>query len=149
MSAFCRLIRHGQAGRAARCPLRRRARLPNRRRTSLKRLAGYLLLSVLVTINPPGFVNHQQAESFVLQETIDSLQSLEAEQKDVLNINDFAFVSLTSVDYGDIVPVRPSTKLASMGLSVAGPFYISAVMVVLISRLFQMEEPPPRGWRDR
>ena len=30
-----------------------------------------------------------------------------------------------------------------MGLSVAGPFYISAVMGVLISRLSQMEEPPP------
>lgn len=86
---------------------------------------------MLATINPPGFVNHQQAKSFVLTEKGDSHQSLEAEQIDVININDFVFVSLTSV-----------------GLSVAGPIYISAVMVVLISRLSQMEEPPPRGERD-
>lgn len=87
---------------------------------------------MLATINPPGFVNHQQSESFALPEKSDSHQSLEAEQIDVININDFAFVSLISVV-----------------LSVAGPFYISAVMVVLISRLHQMEEPPPLGWRDR
>ena len=109
LRAFCRLIREGQAGRAARCQLRRRARLPNRRRTSLERLAGYLLLSVLATINPHGFVNHQQAESFALPEKSDSHQSLEAEQIDCININDFAFVSLTSVGYGDSVPVMPST----------------------------------------
>ena len=143
------MIREEQVGRAARCPLRRRARLPNRRQTSLKRLVGGLLLSVLATFNPHGFVNHQQAESFALPEKCDSHQSLEAEQIDFININDFAFVSLTSVGYGDIVPVMPSTKMASVGLSVAGPFYISVVMGVLISRLSQMEEPPPGGERDR
>ena len=86
---------------------------------------------MLATINPPGFVKHQQAKSFALPEKGDSNQSLEAEQIDVININDFAFVSLTSV-----------------GLSVAGTFYISVVMGVLISRLSQMEEPPPRAERD-
>ena len=39
-------------------------------------------------------------------------------------------------------------SLTSVGLSVAGPIYISVVMGVLISRLSQMEEPPPRGERD-
>ncbi len=112
-------------------------------------ISGGLLLSVLATINPPGFVNYQQAESFVLPEKSDSQQSLEARRIEFININYFAFVSLTTVGYGDIVPVMPSTKMASVALSVAGPFYIAVVMGVLISRLSQMEEPPPGGGRDR
>ena len=112
-------------------------------------ISGGLLLSVLATINPPGFVDNQQAASLSLPAVSDSQQSREEGRTDFININYFAFVSLTTVGYGDIVPVMPSTKMASVGLSVAGPFYIAVVMGVLISRLSQMEEPPPGGERER
>jgi hypothetical protein len=43
--------------------------------------------------------------------------------------------SLTTVGYGDIIPVRPLAQMGSLLLSVAGPLYIAVVMGVLISRL--------------
>jgi hypothetical protein len=52
-----------------------------------------------------------------------------------MRINYFAFVSLTTVGYGDIIPVQPLAQLTSLMLSIAGPLYIAVVMGVLISRI--------------
>ena len=57
--------------------------------------------------------------------------------RDFVHINYFAFVSLTTVGYGDIIPVRPAAQISSIGLSILGPFYIAVVMGLLISRLTQ------------
>ena len=46
----------------------------------------------------------------------------------------FAFVSLTTVGYGDIVPATPPAEMASVALSISGPLYLALVMGLLISR---------------
>jgi hypothetical protein len=43
-------------------------------------------------------------------------------------------VSLTTVGYGDIVPVRRLAQMTSVSLSVVGPLYLAMVMGLLISR---------------
>lgn len=56
-------------------------------------------------------------------------------ERNFLRVNYFAFVSLTTVGYGDIIPVQPLAQMASLLLSIVGPLYIAVVMGVLISRL--------------
>jgi hypothetical protein len=53
---------------------------------------------------------------------------------DLSRIYYFAFVSLTTVGYGDIVPTTPTAQMASVALSIAGPLYLAVVMGLLISR---------------
>ena len=55
----------------------------------------------------------------------------------------FSRAALTTVGFGDITPVTPLTRLASLALSVLGPLYIAVVLGVLISRFSGGQEPPP------
>jgi hypothetical protein len=55
----------------------------------------------------------------------------------------FAFVSLTTVGYGDIAPIQPVARLASVALSVLGPFYIAVVVGIVVSRY--IESPKSSG----
>jgi hypothetical protein len=71
-------------------------------------------------------------------------------ERNFLRVNYFAFVSLTTVGYGDIIPVQPLAQMTSLSLSIIGPVYIAVVMGVLISRLTSewggpsgRAEPPP------
>lgn len=60
-------------------------------------------------------------------------------ERNFLRVNYFAFVSLTTVGYGDIIPVQPLAQMTSLLLSIVGPLYIAVVMGVLISRLTSQE----------
>ncbi|WP_216899971.1 potassium channel family protein [Synechococcus sp. CCY 9618] len=111
-------------------------------------ISGGLLLSVLATVDPPGFISTHQVGSLAPPAVSDSLLSREVWRIDFININYFAFVSLTTVGYGDILPVSAPTKMASVALSVAGPLYIAVVMGVLISRLTKQAEEPARAAPD-
>jgi cytochrome c-type biogenesis protein CcmH/NrfF len=53
---------------------------------------------------------------------------------DLSRIYYFAFVSLTTVGFGDIVAVTPPAQMATVALSVSGPLYLAVVMGLLISR---------------
>lgn len=60
-------------------------------------------------------------------------------ERNFLRVNYFAFVSLTTVGYGDIIPVQPLAQVTSLMLSIVGPLYIAVVMGVLISRVTTSE----------
>lgn len=101
-------------------------------------ISGGLVLSVLDTLHPGSFVSSLSHHELSLPTSIGG----EAGQPvtrvwdlNFLSINYFAFVSLTTVGYGDIIPVTPAAQMASISLSIAGPLYIAVVMGVLISRL--------------
>jgi voltage-gated potassium channel Kch len=121
-------------------------------------VAGYLLLgingglffSVLETLAPGSFFNtaldHQRLALEVFAQNPSEVSSW---MLDLSRIYYFAFATLTTVGYGDIVPSTPIAQMASVGLSIAGPLYIALVMGLLISRYTvqakKQEDDQPRG----
>lgn len=91
-------------------------------------LASGLLLCALETIQPGSF----RGIELGLQATgaNHSVWGLNFAQ-----LNYFAFVSLTTMGYGDVVPQTPLASMSCVVVAIAGTFYIAAVMGVLISRL--------------
>uniref|UniRef100_UPI00404A8485 potassium channel family protein n=1 Tax=Cyanobium sp. TaxID=2164130 RepID=UPI00404A8485 len=121
-------------------------------------VAGYLLLgitgglffSVLETVAPGSFVNTaRDHQGLVLQVFSQNPSSIPSWMLDLSRIYYFAFVSLTTVGYGDIVPTTPTAQMASVALSISGPLYLALVMGLLISRYtIQSENKEGQNPRD-
>ena len=106
--------------------------------------AGYLLLgitagllfSALETVQPGSFHNLVDAEVSVLQNNQQSIPNTASVfRMSFERLNYFAFVTLTSTGYGDIIPHSPQAQISSVAISVIGVFYVAVVMGLLISRL--------------
>lgn len=103
-------------------------------------LAGYLMLGLaagllccaLETIDPASFSNVQ-----LLPEDLG--QATPVWGLNFVRLNYFAFVSLTTMGYGDVIPETPQAQMVSVAIAIAGTFYVAAVMGVLISRLTVQE----------
>ncbi|MFM1813076.1 MAG: hypothetical protein RLZZ336_2014 [Cyanobacteriota bacterium] len=99
-------------------------------------ITGGLMLSVIETVQPGSFVdlltNH--ADNVVFKHQMTDAVTAQAWDLDFSRLNYFAFVSITTVGYGDIVPVRRLAQMACVSLSIVGPLYIAIVMGLLISR---------------
>ncbi|WP_254968926.1 potassium channel family protein [Cyanobium sp. CH-040] len=67
---------------------------------------------------------------------------------DFVKLNYFAFVSLTTTGYGDILPITPAAQMLSIALAVAGNSYLAIVLGVLIGR-FSMRGSDDRNSHDR
>lgn len=99
-------------------------------------ITGGLMLSVIETVQPGSFVDVFAKHSGTVlshQHLIDGVNG-QAWNFDFSRLNYFAFVSITTVGYGDIVPVRRLAQMACVSLSIVGPLYIAIVMGLLISR---------------
>lgn len=89
-------------------------------------LTGGLLVSALETIQPASFSNvHLE-----LLESGTPVWSLS-----FVRLNYYAFVTLTTLGFGDVSPRTPPAQMLSVAIAVSGVFYLAAVMGVLISRL--------------
>jgi hypothetical protein len=98
-------------------------------------ITGGLFFSVLETVAPGSFVNTaREYKGMALEVFSGSSSEIASWMLDVSRIYYFAFVSLTTVGYGDIVPTTPTAQMASVALSIAGPLYLAVVMGLLISR---------------
>ena len=106
-------------------------------------IAGYLLMgivggmmfSVMETVQPGSFANlvhhtHHATEHPLLNPDLSRL----VWDLDYSRLNYYAFVSLTTVGYGDIVPSTATAEMASVWLAIAGTLYLAVVMGLLISR---------------
>lgn len=121
-------------------------------------VAGYLLLgitgglffSVLETVAPGSFVNTaRDHQGLVLEVFSQNPSDIPSWMLDLSRIYYFAFVSLTTVGYGDIVPTTPTAQMASVALSISGPLYLALVMGLLISRYtIQSEDQQGQNPRD-
>lgn len=52
-----------------------------------------------------------------------------------------AFVTMTTLGYGDLLPTTAAAQMMSIAFSVLGPFYLAVVMGLLIGRYIQQESP--------
>ena len=110
-------------------------------------LAGYLMLGLTAGLMLCG-LETIQPQSF---RGIDEVLSLDRGDTAVwgLNftqLNYFAFVSLTTMGYGDVVPQTPAANMICVMIAIAGTFYIAVVMGLLISRLtLQASDETPKG----
>ena len=98
-------------------------------------LAGYLLLglaagllfSALQTVVPTSF------EGPVLASTV-SASNQQVWQIDFVSLNYFAFVTLTTLGYGDIHPTTAQSQMLCALTALSGTLYLVLVMGLLISR---------------
>lgn len=99
-------------------------------------ITGGLILSVLETLQPGSFVDliSHQHSGVVRSDAMTDAITGQVWGLDFSRLNYFAFVSITTVGYGDIVPVRRLAQMACISLSIVGPLYIAIVMGLLISR---------------
>jgi hypothetical protein len=115
-------------------------------------ITGGLMLSVIETLQPGSFVDlfAIHGGNVVSHHQMTDAVSAQAWDLDFSRLNYFAFVSITTVGYGDIVPVRRLAQMACVSLSIVGPLYIAIVMGLLISRYTvqtQQEEELDEGQR--
>jgi hypothetical protein len=98
-------------------------------------LTAGLLFSALETITSGSFGSvHGASSSSLLSDQLSPDRSELVWQLNFMRLNYFAFVSLTTVGFGDIYPVTPQAQIASVTVSVAGTVYLAVVMGLLISR---------------
>jgi voltage-gated potassium channel len=98
-------------------------------------ISGGLLLTVIDSLVPGCFRDAATGALVQLPPLGSELAATSAWDVNVQRITYFAFVSLTTVGYGDISPIQPVAQLASVTLSVLGPLYIAVVIGVVVSRL--------------
>ena len=106
-------------------------------------LAGYLLLglgagllfSALETVSPGSFVATRSSKGPLLR-TLGTVpnRSNPVWAVDFVELNYFAFVTLTTTGYGDIHPVTAQTQMVCVLVAIAGTVYLAMVMGLLISR---------------
>ncbi|MFM8674885.1 MAG: potassium channel family protein [Vulcanococcus sp.] len=110
-------------------------------------LTAGLLFSALETIRSGSFSSlHGPAIAMPMPSEGVTPASVMVWQLNFVRLNYFAFVSLTTVGYGDITPVTPQAQMASVVVSVIGTIYLAVVMGLLISRTtVQVESEASRG----
>lgn len=98
-------------------------------------LTAGLLFSALETIHSGSFSSvHGPAIAMPLPNEASSPASALVWQLNFVRLNYFAFVSLTTVGYGDITPISPQAQMVSVAVSVIGTIYLAVVLGLLISR---------------
>jgi hypothetical protein len=105
-------------------------------------ISGGLLLMVIDSLVPGSFRDVATGAPLQLPPMGASVAATSTWDMNVRLILYFAFVSLTTVGYGDIAPIQPLAQLASVLLSVLGPFYIAVVLGVVVSRLVTAAQGP-------
>lgn len=98
-------------------------------------LTAGLLFSALETIHNGSFTSlHGPAIVMPLPDEVPTASNALVWQLNFVRLNYFAFVSLTTVGYGDITPITSQAQMASVVVSVVGTIYLAVVMGLLISR---------------
>ncbi|MFM2080503.1 MAG: hypothetical protein RLZZ589_1554 [Cyanobacteriota bacterium] len=113
-------------------------------------LTGGLMFSALETIRDGSFSTlHGPIGSMVLGDGDRPMPAgAMVWQLNFMRLNYFAFVSLTTLGFGDIYPVTPQAQMATIGVAVVGTIYLAVVMGLLISRYtleVEEEEEEARG----
>lgn len=95
----------------------------------LDSIAGYLLIGIVYSI----FI------FFIIKNVPDAYSSQMGEVVNDGNINAsppfyFSFVTLASLGYGDIVPLKPISRSLATFIAVSGQFYIAIIVAMLVGK---------------
>ncbi|MEA1898308.1 MAG: ion channel [Bacteroidota bacterium] len=95
----------------------------------LDSISGYLLMGVLFTFLSV-FINHMYPSAFYFPGEGNH------------NISDlmyFSFVTLTTLGYGDILPILPQARSLALLISVSGQLYLTIVIAVLVGKFLVLK----------
>jgi voltage-gated potassium channel len=95
-------------------------------------LTGGLIFAALETIQPGSFTQAGAALQGMDPKAL--VGQRQVWELNFVQLNYFAFVSLTTTGFGDVLPVRTLARMGSVAIAVAGTFYLAVVMGLLISR---------------
>ncbi|MCX5949074.1 MAG: potassium channel family protein [Cyanobacteria bacterium] len=98
-------------------------------------IAGGLVLTVLASLIPGSFRDSVSGEGLIMPALGSVAQAGPLWDHGFQRLNYFAFVTLSTVGYGDVIPTAPVVQVVCIALSVLGPLYLALVLGVLISRL--------------
>jgi hypothetical protein len=96
----------------------------------LESISAYLLLGIIYSIivayilqyDPTAFAGNRD-KSIILDYGIDSSVPLY-----------FSFVTMATLGYGDIVPLKPYTRALSTWIAISGQLYIAVIMALLVGK---------------
>ena len=109
-------------------------------------IAGGLLLTVLDSLLPGSFRDSITGLSLSMPAIGSLAQAGHLWDHGFQRLNYFAFVTLTTVGYGDVIPTTPVVQVVCIALSVMGPLYLTLVLGLLLSRLNAgLVSPEPRS----
>jgi hypothetical protein len=113
-------------------------------------ISGGLLFGVIETVAPGSFLNEAGGgRQLVISQLPMNAAGQQVWSLDFTNIHYFAFVTLTTVGYGDIIPALPPAQMATVTLSIVGQLSLALVMGLLISRYtLQSEKQEIRDWQE-
>ncbi|HJN32523.1 MAG TPA: potassium channel family protein, partial [Prochlorococcus sp.] len=89
-----------------------------------------LVMNALYTVEPNSFALLDLPNQAITSNN----QSLLNTPQRFAEINYFAFVCLTTVGFGGILPILPAARMVSVATSIVGPLYLTLMMGALISR---------------
>lgn len=96
----------------------------------LDAINGYLLLSILFSIIIALIMRHNpQAFNFPLADENSTGGTVE-----FVNYMYYSLVSISTLGYGDIVPIAPYAKSLATFISICGQFYIAILLALLVGK---------------
>ncbi len=120
-------------------------------------ISGYLLLGLtagllftaLETIQPGSYANLRETPSSLFATGPISQANPQLQSIHFARLNYFAFVCLSTVGFGDVLPTTPFSQMSAVAFGVIGPIYMAIVMGLLIGRYAsdkavrtERDEPP-------
>ena len=108
-------------------------------------ITGGLVLTVLASLLPGSFRDSVTGAPLLLPAIGSLAQAGPLWDHGFQRLNYFAFVTLSTVGYGDVIPTAPVVQVVCIALSVLGPLYMAVVLGVLISRFSSGVNPGGGG----
>ncbi|MCT0223846.1 potassium channel family protein [Synechococcus sp. CS-1328] len=114
-------------------------------------VAGYVLLgltagmvvTVLETVQPGSFLSASDQQPLLIKSATGATEV--PWNLDFVRLTYYAFVCLSTLGFGDILPKTPPAQMFTVLFIVVGPLYIAVVMGILISRLTVQESEDQRS----
>ena len=108
-------------------------------------LAGYVLLglaaslvtALLESVQPGSFRGLLPSGS---EGALEPAAGSNMQEVRFIHVAYFAFVTISTLGFGDVVPLTPLARLSTILFSLLGPFYLAVNIGVLIGRYIQQEQ---------